>query len=338
MGSVGNRLLQDSKFNYEYDDQGNLTKQTDRTTSAYTELSYDFRNRLTSIVGRTATGSEIARYSYTYDVFNRRIHASEPTGQLSWVYDGHNPILKFSQTGILESRRLYTQDINSIVADEAATNRWFLSDDNGSTRFLVNDLGVPLARYQYDSFGQLLSQTGSVLDNDIRFAGREFHADTNLYYNRFRWLSPSLGRFIAEDPIHPRAYSYLNNNPTSGRDPMGLAGAPPVSYGGGAVTEEFAELAIAQTNIGALTALGQAIGRLFATVVLRHATAAFVGTSLGVSVEFCLSSPTIVNRAQCVSLAVIGAAGTVPGLRMVLRLDIFHSCWTKHVLAILKCR
>src|SRR5262249_975917 len=58
------------------------------------------------------------------------------------------------------------------------------------------------------------------------YTGREFDADTGLYYYRARWYDPKVGRFISEDPIGfgggINQFSYVENNPMNGRDPQGL--------------------------------------------------------------------------------------------------------------------
>jgi hypothetical protein len=47
-----------------------------------------------------------------------------------------------------------------------------------------------------------------------------------LYYNRARYYSPKMSRFISEDPIGllggTNVFAYANGNPLSNRDPLGL--------------------------------------------------------------------------------------------------------------------
>jgi RHS repeat-associated protein len=50
--------------------------------------------------------------------------------------------------------------------------------------------------YAYDN----LYISGSVI-NPFRYTGREFDAETGLYYYRARYYDPATGRFISEDPI-----------------------------------------------------------------------------------------------------------------------------------------
>lgn len=53
-----------------------------------------------------------------------------------------------------------------------------------------------------------------------------------MYYHRNRYYSPSIGRFISEDPIgyasgQANAYAYVGSNPVSYRYPFGLAKVTP---------------------------------------------------------------------------------------------------------------
>ena len=61
--------------------------------------------------------------------------------------------------------------------------------------------------------------------NDIYYTGREYDKEIGLYYNRARYYSPKLWRFIARDPIDIaddiNLYAYVGNNPVMYVDLMG---------------------------------------------------------------------------------------------------------------------
>ena len=73
------------------------------------------------------------------------------------------------------------------------------------------------------------------MPNPFRYTGRGFDAEAGLYFYRTRYYDPSIGRFIAEDPIRFDAgtnfYTYAQNNPAKFIDPKGLF---PQLQGGGA--------------------------------------------------------------------------------------------------------
>lgn len=59
----------------------------------------------------------------------------------------------------------------------------------------------------------------------MRFAGREYDAETGLYFTRNRYYDPAVGRFISEDPVGIdgglNLYSYAGLDPVNARDPFG---------------------------------------------------------------------------------------------------------------------
>ena len=56
-----------------------------------------------------------------------------------------------------------------------------------------------LARYEYDVFGAIRSETGTS-DNTRKFTGKEWDADSHLYYFAARYYDPYIGRFTQRDP------------------------------------------------------------------------------------------------------------------------------------------
>lgn len=69
----------------------------------------------------------------------------------------------------------------------------------GSLTSLSNTSGALASSYTYDSFGDLVAFSGSIV-NTFRYTRREFDAETGLYYYRARYYDFSSGRFLNEDP------------------------------------------------------------------------------------------------------------------------------------------
>ena len=63
-------------------------------------------------------------------------------------------------------------------------------------------------------------------EQNLRFQGQYFDAETGLHYNRFRYYDPDCGRFVSQDPIGlfggNNFYQYAPN-PLDWIDPLGLA-------------------------------------------------------------------------------------------------------------------
>ena len=93
----------------------------------------------------------------------------------------------------------------------------------GSNIVLTDDDQNVLARYEYDVFGAIRAETGTS-DNTRKFTGKEFDADSKLYYYGARYYDPYIGRFTQRDPIGDGVnwYAYTYNNPLRFIDPTGL--------------------------------------------------------------------------------------------------------------------
>jgi RHS repeat-associated protein len=92
---------------------------------------------------------------------------------------------------------------------------------------VVNNSGTVINHMVYDAFGNVVSQTNSTVETRYRFTGREFDAESQLYYYRARYYDAGSGTFISEDPIgflsgDLNPYRYVGANPVRFRDPEGL--------------------------------------------------------------------------------------------------------------------
>ncbi len=253
-----NRLLADDRYTYTYDYEGNLIVRHDTQAGRTLYLFWDHRNRLTGIrewSGPSIGAHETFELTYEYDVFDRRVSRRElerttvdggEGGSTTifertaekYIYDGDHVVLDFVEgpgdaSYQLAHRYLYGPAVDQVLAQENvgtpidAADRvyWFLTDNLGTVRDIVNQQGHAVAggHYQYTAFGQLLA--GDTALTRYLYTGREFDATTGLQYNRARWYDPHSGRFLSEDPIKDgnNWYAYAGSNPTNGTDPSGLA-------------------------------------------------------------------------------------------------------------------
>ncbi|WP_124949928.1 glycohydrolase toxin TNT-related protein [Sulfuriferula thiophila] len=105
----------------------------------------------------------------------------------------------------------------------------YMTDALGSTLALTDATGTVNTQYSYEAYGNT-TQSGTVSDNAYQYTGRE-NDGTGLYYYRARYYDTQTSRFISQDPIGfgggVNQYTYVNGNPVSLVDPLGLAGADP---------------------------------------------------------------------------------------------------------------
>jgi RHS repeat-associated protein len=232
---TNNQLLTDGTYNYEYDGEGNRTKRTEIVTGKVTEYVWDYRNRLTSVLFKDASGAVTKTIQYTYDVNDRRI-GKQIDGVVTerYVYDGSNIALVFDGAGSQTHRYLYGTEVDQVLADErGGTVVWALSDNQGTVRDLVDGNGTILNHIVYDSFGKVVSQSNATVEFRYGYTGREQDNETGLDYYRARYYDASNGRFISEDPLGFSAGDsnltrYVGNSPTNWVDPSGQSEVKPL--------------------------------------------------------------------------------------------------------------
>ena len=100
-----------------------------------------------------------------------------------------------------------------------------------------------MVRYVYDSWGKVLSVTGSMAGtlgkwNPIRYRGYYYDVETGMYYLRSRYYNPMVGRFISIDSLVfvqnnncANIASYCKNNPINYCDSSGYSPESAASWG-----------------------------------------------------------------------------------------------------------
>jgi RHS repeat-associated protein len=204
------------RFSYAYDANGNTL--SDPSGKQY---SWDFDNRLTQ-----AIVPNFGTTTFRYDPWGRRIQKSGPLGTTNFLYDADNVIEEVDQSGNALARYSQHGEMDQpLSAIRSGTVSYYQQDGLGSVSSLSNSSGTLANTYTYDSFGNVTSSTGTLV-NPLRYTAREFDLETGIYEYRMRYYDPSIGRFISEDPIGFKGgvdfYAYVNNRPINLADPTGL--------------------------------------------------------------------------------------------------------------------
>ncbi len=345
---TNNQVLADSTYAYLYDAEGNLIRRTATATGSYTVYQYDHRNRMTDATNYTSAGTVTQDVDFAYDVFDRRITKTvdaDGAGPLApvtthTVYDGQHAWADLDAAGNVVARYLFGPSIDEIAARWTPTSgtAWYVTDQLGSVRHLLNATGAIVNSIIYDSFGNIVSQSNPTAGDRFTFTGREFDVELGYYYYRARYYDASLGRFISQDPIGFAAgdsnlYRYVSNSPLTFVDPSGNVAA--VSYG------TFAQRASQIANGAAGAALGYVCGYTdgwytasitgngdpYEEAVKSGRIAAATGLVLGVALGAAAQKFAIFQSVGAI-LSVVGGAYHLGSSRDMVQLTIRTACLT----------
>ncbi|MED3791341.1 RHS repeat-associated core domain-containing protein [Niallia alba] len=105
---------------------------------------------------------------------------------------------------------------------------YFLTNQRGDVSSIIDNTGVEVGSYSYDAYGNVLSETGTIVkENNIRYASYYYDQETKHYYLKARYYDPVNGDFLSLDshpgtekiPITQNGYNFANNNPIRFVDP-----------------------------------------------------------------------------------------------------------------------
>jgi RHS repeat-associated protein len=104
---------------------------------------------------------------------------------------------------------------------------WYHRDGLGSVRTLTDNSANVKNSYNYNAFGTLTQQSGTVSNTHL-YAGEQIDP-SGMYYNRNRYYNTGTGRFTQQDSYGGNAYSpvsqnrfiYGGDNPIAYTDPSG---------------------------------------------------------------------------------------------------------------------
>src|SRR5260370_5120989 len=173
-------------------------------TNSYT---WNARNQLASM--------NFNNVSFQYDGYGRRTGKTISSSTANYLYDGANPVQELSGASVTANLLTGLGVDEYFTRTDSNGTANFLSDALGKTSALTDNSGNTLASYGYQPFGNTTVTSGSSA-NPYQYTGRE-NDGTGLYFNRARYYSPTLQRFVSEDPIGFDAdfnvYTYTSANP-----------------------------------------------------------------------------------------------------------------------------
>lgn len=233
---------------FQYDANGNLTN------NGFRSFVYDDENQLISVTVTNGVGNS-TRSDFFYDGRRRRrVRVEYIWSGSAWasnsttlyVYDGTTvlqerdgnnlPVISYTRgrdlSGSLQGAggiggMLARTDHRLLLANDPGASAYYHADASGNITILISTNQVPVARYLYDPFGNLLSQSGPLAAANLyRFSSKEQHLNSGLSYYLYRFYDPSAHRWPGRDPIEETGginlYGFVGNNPLNRSDSLGL--------------------------------------------------------------------------------------------------------------------
>lgn len=212
---------QGRSFVMTYDANGNLITKTEVDNPGNsTSYTWDPRNRLKRIDGPGINAQ------FDYDALDRRVLKTVNGESVAYIYDRNQVI------GEVAGSVLSTGFFNGLEVDEifarysSQESRTYLTDALRSVFAQVRDDQGAQNFYSFSPYGEV-AVLGDDEGNAIQYTGRE-NDRTGLYFYRARYYDPVMKRFISADPIGLDGglnfYAYVNGDPVSLSDPLGLMG------------------------------------------------------------------------------------------------------------------
>ncbi|CAN5177496.1 hypothetical protein BH10CYA1_BH10CYA1_62860 [soil metagenome] len=196
-----------------YNDDGCLTD--DGTIS----FEYDAECQL------IAGNSPGVSVSFTYDPLHRQTFRDSTTSSVRFLYSGWRLIAAYDQAlDTLKQRFIYGPNGDELLCsiDDTNTISYFHRDRLGSIVAVTDESGYVFSTSAYSPFGE----SNSIPNSGFGFAGLQIDPDLNVYYCRFRYYMPRIGRFLQPEPTgwmdDLNSYLYVFNDPLNKIDPSGL--------------------------------------------------------------------------------------------------------------------
>ncbi|MCF6257673.1 MAG: DUF6531 domain-containing protein [Gammaproteobacteria bacterium] len=220
--SKGNRLLIQGDKHFEYDERGNLIKETrGKNGKLEKRFQYNLQNQLV----RVETNTRHETVTYKYDPLGRRIEKHDAFGSTRYQWTD-NQLSQETRKGIKKTYLYEPASFRPVALVQDDQVYHYHLDHLGTPRELTDEQGKIVWRVKYKTYGNVALKEIEDIENNLRFQGQYFDEETGLHYNRHRYYNPDTGQFINQDPIGllggVNNYQYAPN-PTGWIDPFGLA-------------------------------------------------------------------------------------------------------------------
>ena len=198
--------------------------------------------RLKSYTPKAASSGRSNSYVYSYDENGIRTRKTIGNTVTDYYYNGTLLMgtvktITHSDGSTTTSKLRFSYDANGkvVAVNYNGNYYYYLRNAQSDIVKLIDKTGATVVEYRYDSWGKLLSTSGSLAstlgkNNPFRYRGYVFDEETGFYYVSSRYYDPEIGRFINADDIaylgmrgltSYNLFAYCGNNPVMGYDPYG---------------------------------------------------------------------------------------------------------------------
>ncbi|MGH9629947.1 MAG: RHS repeat-associated core domain-containing protein, partial [Bryobacteraceae bacterium] len=224
----GNRIESANSERFEYNHRNHIARRSG--ASGNIEYRYDSSDALTQISG---PGFE---WNAKYDPLDRRVVSECNGSRREYLWYGDRLAAETLPDGTF---RVYVYadewalvpflfvDYASAEADPVSGRRYFLyTNQAGAPVEVEEDNGAGAWSASIEPYGTAHIKPDSRIELNLRWPGHYFDPEIGLHYNRFRYYSPELGRYLQSDPAGQSGgvnlYAY-SANPLVEVDLRGLA-------------------------------------------------------------------------------------------------------------------
>lgn len=226
---------------YEYDPDNRLGKAVENDT-VLAEYAYN------SFGLRTMKKTDAQTLFYHYDLEGKLMSESSQDGIVikDYVWLDHQPLAQIlppdqdtieadiDKDGDIDGKDLATSLAAGPETAAAVFGRqydpegsiyYYHNDHLGTPKTLTDESGSAVWQADYTPFGTARIVVCAI-ENNLRFPGQYYDAETGLHHNWHRYYDPDTGRYLTPDPIGLAGginpYVYADNNPVNYMDPKGL--------------------------------------------------------------------------------------------------------------------
>ena len=235
-----NQLTNTTTNTYTYDANGNMIEEKNLATTETKKFYYNSENRMIKFE-HYPTDLEPADIiaEYKYDIYGRRLQKNVNGTITNFFWEGDNMSFELNENNQPIRRYIYENGKDDVMAhveySEVSDPEYLSYEHKGCYSYIKDQVGTITKVYKhetkqmintrtYDTFGNLINQTGSSSGN-LGFQSKYYDQESGLHYYYHRYYYPSIGRFINEDPIGfkggPNLLKSFDNNPINFIDPYG---------------------------------------------------------------------------------------------------------------------